>query len=158
MSEGPRDVHSLANNVVLRTVRTVELCAKLDGDPGVRSGELPAPTYELEIQQHSEEPEFRVTVTMVFELPPGDMRVGAMAEYAVPGWLPQDLTEDLILEFTNRSVLMTLAPYLRHDAADLGLRVLGVRPLMPVFRPGDLVFSTNMAVGADDGEAAPSQE
>lgn len=141
------DIHALLEASSLEMVSFLELSAKR-ADEQASHDELfkeesydIEPEFALEFAKDLERGRFRVRVKTMIQAEPGSIVVDAAAEYAVEGLDIALVSEDLLLEFTNKVAIFAIIPYLRQGVADMTQRVFGTPLTMPMYRRGELEFS-----------------
>ncbi|WP_425955322.1 hypothetical protein [Xylanimonas sp. McL0601] len=140
MSERSPELLSLVETVELNEVGFNEISAKRaplpDANPETADVQ---PSYGLSIE-HTED-QFRVAVRVDVATVVGPVAVEAFAHYKALEGVPE-LTQALLVDYTNEVVLMVLLPYLRQAIADVTQRIFGTPLLMPVLPRGAITFGS----------------
>ena len=146
------DIHGLVDAVTLESVTFLELSAKRADEVASYDSLFKEQTYEIEPEfslqfaRDNDAGKFRVRLKTLIESEPGKIVVDAAAEYAVESDVEvSTISDDLLLDFANRVAVFAIIPFLRQGVADMTQRVFGVPLTMPMYRRGELVFTSKTA-------------
>lgn len=147
MPEPTPEVIALLNAASLESISYLELSAKRTDEEAVQSlldqeeSYDVQPDFTLQFGRDIEQQKFRIRIKTVIQAQPGQVVIDAAAQYSLDDFDLGNITEQVMLEFTNRVAVMSIIPYLRQGLADMTQRVFGVPLTMPLYRAGELEFS-----------------
>lgn len=97
--------------------------------------------FELGMDRGEHDDKFRVRLQVLVESDPGIVRVNVAAEYSINELRIDEISEEIMLEFSNKVAVMTLIPYIRQSVADISQRVFTYPLTLPLYKAGELSFS-----------------
>ena len=140
------DLATLVKHVGLKGISFFEINAKRDDvpqleEPADADGDEVKSLQYLQTAHADDNAGFRIRIRTEIVLPDGGVTVDAAVEYSLrDDYRAADISQDLMLEFTNDVAVMQLLPFLRQAVADVTQRVFGAPLLMPMLQRGDMVF------------------